>query len=154
MWKNWKCDVTWFLPPPLSQTVTLSQTPSPSGAWHTLWTAPLEPAQARAQPMGVDWWGPPSNFYWPPFLWQDFPFHHIPDETIWNSKFQKIPREGLTEPLPWPLPAFSRALPSIWAPPSNLRRFAPLIHASLEFHPQTFEAWLRPCALGSICHVC
>ena len=30
MWKNWKCDVTWSLPPlPLSQTVTLSQTPSP-----------------------------------------------------------------------------------------------------------------------------
>ena len=29
------------LPPsPLSQTVTLSQTPSPLGAWHTLWTAP------------------------------------------------------------------------------------------------------------------
>ena len=27
--------------PPLSQTVTLSQTPPPSGAWHTLWTAPL-----------------------------------------------------------------------------------------------------------------
>ena len=31
MWKNWKCDVTWSLPPPLplSQSVTLSQTPSP-----------------------------------------------------------------------------------------------------------------------------
>ena len=30
MWKNGKCDVTWSLHPlPLSQTVTLSQTPSP-----------------------------------------------------------------------------------------------------------------------------
>ena len=27
--QNWQRDVTWSLPPPLSQTVTLSQTPSP-----------------------------------------------------------------------------------------------------------------------------
>ena len=29
LWKKWKCDVTQSSPPPLSQTVTLSQTPPP-----------------------------------------------------------------------------------------------------------------------------
>ena len=110
----------------------------------------LQPAQARAQSIGVEWSGPPQ-FLLTPIFWQDFPFHHIPVVTIWSSKFQKIPREGLTEPLSWPLP--SRALPSIWVPPSNLRRFVPLIQASPELHPQTLEAWLRPCVLESICHV-
>jgi len=40
--KIYKRDVTCSWPPsPLSQTVTLSRTPSPPRAWRTLWTAPL-----------------------------------------------------------------------------------------------------------------
>ena len=36
-------------------------------------------------------------------------------------------------PLHWPLPRFFSSFAPIWAPPSNLRRFAPLIRASPEF---------------------
>ena len=43
MWKNWKCDVTWSLPPPppVTKCHTFSDPLPPSGAWHTLWTAPF-----------------------------------------------------------------------------------------------------------------
>ena len=53
LWKNRKCDVTWSLPPPLSQTVTLSQTPP--GAWHTLWTAPLSCCMYTLISTGSSW---------------------------------------------------------------------------------------------------
>ena len=48
-------------------------------------------------------------------------------------------------PSPDPSPALSRASPSILASFSNLGRFAPLIRASPDSDPPTFEAWLRPC---------
>ena len=45
--------------------------------------------------------------------------------------FQKFSGEGLTEPLPRPLPPlFSRALPSVRASPSILGRFVPSTRAS------------------------
>ena len=44
MIKNKNCDVSWFLPLPLLQTVTLSQsqTPPSLGSWYTWWTVTLE----------------------------------------------------------------------------------------------------------------
>ena len=59
----------------------------------------LQPAQARAQPMegrGVR----TPQFLLTPIFGQAFPFHHTPGVTIWSLKFQRIPREGLTEPSP------------------------------------------------------
>ena len=44
MWKNGKCDVTWSSPPlPCHKLSHFLRPPPPSGAWHTLWTAPREP---------------------------------------------------------------------------------------------------------------
>ena len=44
MWKNWKCDVTWSLPPPPVTNCHTFSDPLPLGAWHTLWTAPNQDA--------------------------------------------------------------------------------------------------------------
>ena len=73
--------------------------------------------------------------------------HQIERFEIRNS--HKFPGDGLTEhPSPYPSPACSLASPSIWAPPTNLWRFASSIKVSPDSDdqiPQLLTRWLRPC---------
>ena len=73
---------------------------------------------------------PPSMFYFPAKLCMllfisKVCLKHKLKLTVSSLIFQKFSREGLTEPPPQThFPFFSRASPSVWASPSNLRRFA------------------------------
>ena len=94
-------------------------------------------------------------------------FKHAPKWMVSSLIFQKFSGEGLTEPpLQTPLPAFSRASPSVRALPSIFGRFAPSTRASpsilgrfapsIRASPSTFDwgpwfgppkinSWIRPC---------
>ena len=98
----------------------------------------LQPAQARAQPMD-------PQFLLTPIFGQYLFFHNTPDATIWSSKFQKNPREGLTAPPPLTPPRFFSGF--------ALDLGSALKSQALRAPDSGFEAWLRPCALEPICHI-